>query len=168
MVVIENLPSWKKQIIWCLKLEVTQNRNCRQYFWFIGNEASVKSRVQQNVCAKSAHAKAWGRKKSSWLCGSIFFKSSCGNPCWYSCLGNYHRDHDPFLSLTGSKSINPVVYEVVGEVFLNRFSFKAGREHSVVFAAELPEFIQILPVDLLNEWKYLQKKRYQSREQRAL
>ena len=58
------------------------------------------------------------------------------------------RDYDPSLSLKGAKSITPVVYEEVGEVFRNRFPVKAGWAHSVLFAAELPEFRQQLPLYL--------------------
>ena len=52
------------------------------------------------------------------------------------------RDYDPSLSLKGAKSITPIVYEEVGEVFRSRFPIKAGWAHSVLFAAELPEFRQ--------------------------
>lgn len=63
------------------------------------------------------------------------------------------RDYDSSLSLKGAKSITPVVYEEVGEVFRNRFPVKAGWAHSVLFAAELPEFRQQLPLYLQTEMK---------------
>ena len=63
------------------------------------------------------------------------------------------RDYDPSLSLKGAKSITPTVYEEVGEVFRDRFPLKAGWAHSVLFAAELPEFRQRLPIELQNEMK---------------
>lgn len=63
------------------------------------------------------------------------------------------RDYDPSLSLKGAKSITPTVYEEVGDVFRNRFTTKAGWAHSVLFAAELPEFRRRLPVTLQEEMK---------------
>ena len=63
------------------------------------------------------------------------------------------RDYDPSLSLKGAKSITPVVYEEVGEVFRSRFPIKAGWAHSVLFAAELPEFRQRLPLYMQTEMK---------------
>jgi 3-methyladenine DNA glycosylase/8-oxoguanine DNA glycosylase len=63
------------------------------------------------------------------------------------------RDYDPSLSLKGAKSITPSVYEEVGDVFRNRFTNKAGWAHSVLFAAELPEFRRRLPVALQEEMK---------------
>ena len=63
------------------------------------------------------------------------------------------RDYDPLLSLKGAKSITPAIYEEVGEVFRKRFPRKAGWAHSVLFAAELPEFRVKLPVELQEEMK---------------
>jgi HhH-GPD superfamily base excision DNA repair protein len=63
------------------------------------------------------------------------------------------RDYDPSLSLKGAKSITPAVYEEVGDVFRNRFTNKAGWAHSVLFAAELPEFRRRLPIMLQEEMK---------------
>lgn len=63
------------------------------------------------------------------------------------------RDYDPLLSLKGAKSITPAIYEEVGEVFRKRFPCKAGWAHSVLFAAELPEFRVRLPIALQEEMK---------------
>ena len=63
------------------------------------------------------------------------------------------RDYDPLLSLKGAKSITPAIYEEVGGVFRKRFPRKAGWAHSVLFAAELPEFRVKLPVELQEEMK---------------
>ena len=63
------------------------------------------------------------------------------------------RDYDPTLSLKGAKSITPAVYEEVGDVFRSRFTNKAGWAHSVLFAAELPEFRRRLPIALQDEMR---------------
>ena len=63
------------------------------------------------------------------------------------------RDYDTLLSLKGAKSITPAIYEEVGEVFRKRFPCKAGWAHSVLFAAELPEFRVRLPIALQEEMK---------------
>ena len=63
------------------------------------------------------------------------------------------RDYDPLLTLKRAKSITPAIYEEVGEVFRKRFPCKAGWAHSVLFAAELPEFRVRLPIALQEEMK---------------
>jgi len=55
------------------------------------------------------------------------------------------RDYDPTGALRAAKSLTPTVYERVGDAFRSRFGAKAGWAHSVLFAAELPEFRRLLP-----------------------
>ena len=55
------------------------------------------------------------------------------------------RDYDPSGELRAAKSLTPTVYERVGDTFRSRFGAKAGWAHSVLFAAELPEFRRLLP-----------------------
>eukprot|EP01034_Spumella_vulgaris_P031680 gene31680-39130_t len=61
------------------------------------------------------------------------------------------RDYAPELLLT--KSITPTVYESIGKVFRDRFGVRAGWAHSVLFAAELPDFRKYLPVGMQEEMK---------------
>ena len=61
------------------------------------------------------------------------------------------RDYDP--SLKDAKSLTPVIYERVGDVFRSRFESKAGWAHSVLFAAELGDFRRLLPEALQAEMK---------------
>ena len=55
------------------------------------------------------------------------------------------RDYDAQLL---QKSLTPAVYAAVGDIFRNRFGEKAGWAHSVLFAAELPQFSVLLPAAL--------------------
>jgi N-glycosylase/DNA lyase len=61
------------------------------------------------------------------------------------------RDYSP--ALLAHKSLTPAVYEAVGDVFRDRFGDKAGWAHSVLFAAELPQFRKFLPVDMQDDMK---------------
>ncbi len=54
------------------------------------------------------------------------------------------RDYDPALHT--ALSLTPVIYEQVGDLFRQRFKLHAGWAHSVLFAAELPEFKKRLPL----------------------
>ena len=54
------------------------------------------------------------------------------------------RDYDP--ALHKALSLTPVIYEQVGDLFRQRFKLHAGWAHSVLFAAELPEFKKRLPL----------------------
>jgi 3-methyladenine DNA glycosylase/8-oxoguanine DNA glycosylase len=56
------------------------------------------------------------------------------------------RDYDS--SLQQKKSLTPTVYEDVGNVFRKLFQKHAGWAHSVLFAAELPQFRKHLPMEL--------------------
>jgi N-glycosylase/DNA lyase len=53
--------------------------------------------------------------------------------------------------MLGKKTLTPIVYSAVGDVFRSRFGCKAGWAHSVLFAAELPEFRHKLPTELREE-----------------
>lgn len=55
------------------------------------------------------------------------------------------RDYSSHLQQ--SKSLTPKIYKEVGDTFRQRFGPKAGWAHSVLFAAELPEFRKRLPED---------------------
>lgn len=65
------------------------------------------------------------------------------------------RDYDP--TLAQCKSLTPTVYERVGDLFRDRFGSKAGWAHSVLFAAELPQFKILLPTRLQDEMKTFSK-----------
>lgn len=53
------------------------------------------------------------------------------------------RDLDPTLS--DAKSLTPVVYKRVGDLFREKYPEKTGWAHSLLFAAELPGFIDLIP-----------------------
>ena len=55
------------------------------------------------------------------------------------------RDYAP--ALAQAKSLTPLVYTSVGDIFRGRFGPHAGWAHSVLFAAELPQFRALLPED---------------------
>ena len=60
------------------------------------------------------------------------------------------RDLDP--KLTESKSLTPLVYERVGDLFRDKYGAShAGWAHSLLFAAELPNFNTLLPETLRSE-----------------
>eukprot|EP01038_Epipyxis_sp_PR26KG_P009609 gene9609-12940_t len=59
------------------------------------------------------------------------------------------RDYAPALQM--SKSLTPMIYEQVGNVFRERFSSDqkyAGWAHSILFAAELSQFREKLPIEM--------------------
>lgn len=60
------------------------------------------------------------------------------------------RDFDPSV-LGEAKSITPKIYRRVGDLFRDRFVVKAGWAHSLLFAAELPSFRDVLPDDVVAE-----------------
>jgi endonuclease III len=53
------------------------------------------------------------------------------------------RDLDP--TLLEAKSVTPQVYDRVGDLFRAKYPNKAGWAHSLLFAAELPGFIDLIP-----------------------
>ena len=55
--------------------------------------------------------------------------------------------------LASHTSITPSVYEAVGDEFRSRFKPAAGWAHSVLFAAELPEFRSLLPAEVQSDMK---------------
>ena len=59
------------------------------------------------------------------------------------------RDLDP--SLAESKSITPHIYDRVGDLFRARYGTHAGWAHSLLFAAELPMFSQLIPLHIKEE-----------------
>ena len=65
------------------------------------------------------------------------------------------RDYDS--TLAQRKSLTPTVYEAVGDIFRSRFGPFAGWAHSVLFAAELPDFRHHLPQQVQNEMKLFAK-----------
>ena len=71
------------------------------------------------------------------------------------------RDYDNSGGeLKKTKSLTPVVYERVGDLFRQRFGSHAGWAHSVLFAGELPEFRRRLPTRLQEEMRlYEEEKR---------
>lgn len=61
------------------------------------------------------------------------------------------RDYSAVLK--DAKSLTPTIYENVGDIFRSKFGDKAGWAHSVLFAAELPEFRSLLPIEMQEEMK---------------
>jgi N-glycosylase/DNA lyase len=59
------------------------------------------------------------------------------------------RDYAP--DLQQALSLTPAIYEQVGDLFRERFKHRAGWAHSVLFAAELPGFKQMLPLAMQQE-----------------
>ena len=59
------------------------------------------------------------------------------------------RDYDDENgTLRNAKSVTKKLYEHVGNVFYERFGPYAGWAHSLMFAAELPQFRPLLPEDI--------------------
>lgn len=75
------------------------------------------------------------------------------------------RDYD--ASLQARKSLTPAVYEAVGDVFRRRFPRHTGWAHSVLFAAELPEFRPLLPAELREEMALFSAQRKSRRAEAA-
>jgi len=69
-------------------------------------------------------------------------------------------------ALKDAKSLTPTIYEQVGDIFRSKFTSKAGWAHSVLFAAELPEFRKFLPTVLQEEMKafVLERKEAQAKK----
>lgn len=61
------------------------------------------------------------------------------------------RDFD--RSLLEAKSLTPQVYKRVGELFRERYGEYAGWAHSLLFTAELPQYMVLLPRGLQNEMR---------------
>ena len=59
------------------------------------------------------------------------------------------RDLDP--TLRACKSLTPAVYERVGALFRARYGAHCGWAHSLLFAAELPQFSRRLPATVQRE-----------------
>jgi len=76
------------------------------------------------------------------------------------------RDYD--RSLASAKSLTPTVYNAVGDLFRARFGAKAGWAHSLLFAAELPEFRSTLPEDIQNKMKRYNEDRRSAKKQRQM
>ena len=56
------------------------------------------------------------------------------------------RDFDP--TLKEAKSLTPKIHERVSTLFTDRYGGYAGWAHSLLFAAELPQFSKLLPEDV--------------------
>ena len=72
------------------------------------------------------------------------------------------RDYNP--SLAQHASITPAVYEAVGDEFRKRFVRHAGWAHSVLFAAELPEFRSLLPIETQADMKAFAEARAENKK----
>lgn len=72
------------------------------------------------------------------------------------------RDYNASLAL--HNSITPTVYEAIGDEFRSRFTRHAGWAHSVLFAAELPEFRSLLPNDMQADMKAFAELRAQGKK----
>jgi|GEM_PF-1139616 len=66
---------------------------------------------------------------------------------WQIACRDFNRD------LVNAKSLTPKVYSQVGTCFRDKFGSHAGWAHSVLFAAELPAFQNMLPIELQQEMK---------------
>mmetsp|Transcript_9533 Transcript_9533/g.18830 ORF Transcript_9533/g.18830 Transcript_9533/m.18830 type:complete len:550 (-) Transcript_9533:260-1909(-) len=66
---------------------------------------------------------------------------------WQIACRDFDRD------LLQAKSLTPVIYDRVGCLFRARYGPYAGWAHSVLFAAELPQFLLLLPEDVQLEVK---------------
>ena len=71
-------------------------------------------------------------------------------------------------ALKDAKSLTPTIYEQVGDIFRSKFTSKAGWAHSVLFAAELPEFRKFLPTLLQEEMKEFVLERKEAKAQKKL
>ena len=58
------------------------------------------------------------------------------------------RDFDTDGTLKAAKSVTPKIYDLVGERFRERFGAYAGWAHSIMFAAELPQFRPLLSPEI--------------------
>jgi len=61
------------------------------------------------------------------------------------------RDYDSDNVLRNIKSLTPTNYQMVGDLFRQRFPNRAGWAHSLLFVAELPSFREVLPDDMVKE-----------------
>jgi N-glycosylase/DNA lyase len=61
------------------------------------------------------------------------------------------RDYDPDGTLRTIKSLTPKHYQLVGDIFRQRFPNRAGWAHSLLFVAELPSFRPALPKEMVEE-----------------
>jgi N-glycosylase/DNA lyase len=75
---------------------------------------------------------------------------------WSIAMRDYAKavlSSDKYEKLSQKKSLTPVMYEDVSSIFRRLFQEKAGWAHSVLFAAELPLFRQLLPHSLQLQMK---------------
>jgi N-glycosylase/DNA lyase len=59
--------------------------------------------------------------------------------------------------LADVKSITPVVYDRIGDLFRTRYVSHAGWAHSLLFAAELPAFRPVLPPHILQQMEEIRQ-----------
>ena len=76
------------------------------------------------------------------------------------------RDYSAVLK--DAKSLTPTIYENVGDIFRSKFGEKAGWAHSVLFAAELPEFRSLLPIEMQEEMKAYSLDRKEMKKKEAV
>lgn len=72
------------------------------------------------------------------------------------------RDYDQ--TLQDCKSLTPGVYERVGDEFRRRFGPHAGWAHSLLFAAEIPNFKHLLPLNIVEEMEAFKKYEKEQKE----
>jgi N-glycosylase/DNA lyase len=89
-----------------------------------------------------------GRKVADCIAVFSLDKTACV-PCDTHVWRIACRDMDP--TLAECKSLTPAVHERVNDLFVARFGTHAGWAHSLLFAAELPQFITRLPLALQAE-----------------
>jgi N-glycosylase/DNA lyase len=76
------------------------------------------------------------------------------------------RDYDSEGLLENAKSLTPIIYKSVGNMFRSRFLVKPGWAHSLLFVAELPSFRSILPHEMIAEMDTFRQEE-QARKQEA-
>lgn len=91
-----------------------------------------------------------GRKVADCIAVFSLDKTACV-PCDTHVWRIACRDMDP--TLAECKSLTPAVHERVNDLFVSRFGEHAGWAHSLLFAAELPQFVARLPHALQIEMK---------------
>ena len=113
-------------------------------------DASVSSSSRLEVQTKLQELPGVGRKVAD--CVALFSLDQAeaipvDTHVWDIAVRDYSS------ALKDAKSLTPTIYEQVGDIFRSKFTSKAGWAHSVLFAAELPEFRKFLPTDLQEEMK---------------
>lgn len=104
-----------------------------------------------------------GRKVADCIAVFSLDKTACV-PCDTHVWRIACRDMDP--TLAECKSLTPAVHERVNDLFVSRFGEHAGWAHSLLFAAELPQFVARLPCALQIEMKLFREDNKRAKAER--